>query len=103
MKKDFVSRMNHSQQCFHAKKPSQNPPSRNHSFNKKSHLQNYLSSKNENKVYDALWQEGYHAKVEREIREKEMRGGLQKKVAITLAEQIRLKDEAEAAEKVRTN
>ena len=61
-------------------------------------MQKSLSKK---KVYDALWQEGYHAKVEREIREKEMRGGLQAQVAKTLAEQIRLKDEAEAVEKVR--
>ena len=37
--------------------------------------------------------------MERECREKEMRGGLQKQVAITLAEQIRLKLESEDEEK----
>lgn len=30
----------------------------------------------EKMIYDALWQEGYHAKVERELREKEVRGKL---------------------------
>jgi len=52
----------------------------------------------EDAIYDALWQEGYHAKVERELREKEMRGGLTEQMALTLADQIRLKEEHEAEE-----
>lgn len=49
----------------------------------------------EDAIYDALWQEGYHAKVERELREKEMRSGLQVQMSTTLGEQIRLKKEME--------
>mmetsp|Transcript_8008 Transcript_8008/g.19250 ORF Transcript_8008/g.19250 Transcript_8008/m.19250 type:complete len:503 (-) Transcript_8008:491-1999(-) len=52
----------------------------------------------ESAIYDALWQEGYHAKVEREIREKEMRAGLTAKMARTLAEQIHLKEKSELEE-----
>ena len=39
-------------------------------------------------IYDAIWQEGYHAKVERENREKDMRGGLSEQVQQTLDEQV---------------
>ncbi|CAD7945747.1 unnamed protein product [Amoebophrya sp. A120] len=49
-------------------------------------------------IYDALWQEGYHAKIEREIREKEMRAGLTAKMAATLQEQILLKEKGELEE-----
>lgn len=57
------------------------------------------SERRENAIYDALWQEGYHAKVERELREKDLRGGLQDQMAKTLSEQIRLKQELEDEEK----
>jgi hypothetical protein len=49
--------------------------------------------KRENAIYDALWQEGYHAKVERELREAEVRGKLQGQVTATLGEQIKLKQD----------
>ncbi|CAD7967488.1 unnamed protein product [Amoebophrya sp. A25] len=58
------------------------------------------TERREQAIYDALWQEGYHAKVEREIREKELRKGLEAKMSTTLAEQIKLKragEEEEAA------
>merc|ERR1712194_143393 len=50
-----------------------------------------FQERRENAIFDALWQEGYQAKIERELREKEMRAGLQSQMAKTLGSQICLK------------
>jgi len=54
----------------------------------------------ENAVFEALWQEGYHAKVEREEREKELKKERNEQAKKTLEAQLHLKKikEQEAAE-----
>lgn len=54
----------------------------------------------ENAVFEALWQEGYHAKVEREEREKELKKERNEQAKQTLEAQLNLKKikEQEAAE-----
>jgi len=54
----------------------------------------------ENAVYEALWQEGYHAKIEREEREKELKAERNAQAKKTLETQLHLKQvkEQEARE-----
>merc|ERR1711988_683814 len=49
------------------------------------------AERSENAVFEALWQEGYHAKVEREEREKELKQERNEQAKKTLETQLYLK------------